>query len=208
MGVEMRAIVSVLVFMFLMMAMAFYAISVFSSGDDPEGVVQDPSDSDGWVYGRIEHLHDLIAPNQYFMLLRGHPGQPVPRITGGYATTDIYVVVRLRGVDVPRELQHSQERHRPHQWILNERKKWDAAMRYVWNVTEPTRTFRAYDLKVIDESGDKVLEGDLEVWLGGQWQNLAYLLMNDGHARPIQSDGTEWDWGMATVPLVNPSIPK
>ena len=177
-----------------------------ASGDDA-GEPRSAS-NDGWVYGRIEYLHDLIAPNVYFMLLRAHPGQPVPRITGGYATTDVYAYVRLRGVDPPRALQQSQDRHRPHQWLANERAKWDAAMRYVWHVTEPTRTFRVHNLTVVDAAGDKVLAGDLEVWLGGQWLSLAYMLLSDGHARPVQADGTEWDWGMETVPLVNPEMPK
>ena len=62
---------------------------------DPEfdkGLKQQPTKSKGeWVYAKIEYLHDLIAPNRYFMLLRAHPGQPVPLITGGYATTDVYL---------------------------------------------------------------------------------------------------------------------
>ena len=140
--------------------------------------------------------------------MSGSPGHPVPLITGGYATTDVYAIVRLRGVDVPRELHHAKDRDRPHDWLTNERRLWDAAMAYIWNVTDPTHTFRVYNLEVVDEQGDKVLEGDLQVWLGGQWQNLAYMMMSDGHARPTQADGSQWDWGMNTVPLLNPNIPK
>ena len=179
-----------------------------ASGPDTGAPIAPPQSEDNWVYGKIEYLHDLRAPNEYFMLLRAHPGQPVPRITGGYATTDVYAVVRLRGVDTPRELQHAKDRNRPHDWLANEREKWDGSLRYVWNLTAPTRTFKVYNLKVVESSGDRVLEGDLEVWLGGQWLNLAYMLMNDGHARPVQQDDTEWDWGMKTVPLLNPNVPK
>ena len=179
-----------------------------ASGPDTGDPIAPVESEDNWVYGKIEYLHDLRAPNEYFMLLRAHPGQPVPRITGGYATTDVYAVVRLRGVDIPRELQHAKDRNRPHDWLANEREKWDGSLRYVWNLTAPTRTFKVYNLKVVESSGDRVLEGDLEVWLGGQWLNLAYMLMNDGHARPVQQDGTEWDWGMKTVPLLNPNVPK
>ena len=142
------------------------------------------------------------------MLLRAHPGQPVPRITGGYATTDVYAVVRLRGVDTPRALQQSKERSRPHDWLANERKRWNTALEYLWNIITPTKTFRVYDLKVVDHTGDKVLEGDMEVYLGGNWMNLAVMLMHDGHARPLQPDDAKWDWGMETVPLLNPNVPK
>ena len=181
-----------------------------ASGEDPVPVEENPPEEEvgGWVYGKIEYRHDLRSPQEYFMLLRAHPGQPVPRITGGYATTDVYAVVRLRGISTPRGLQQSADRHRPHDWLAQERTRWDGAMAYLWNIIVPTKIFRVHNLEVVDETGDGVLEGDLEVWLGGQWLNLAYLLMNDGHARPEQPDGTEWDWGASTVPLLNPNVPK
>ena len=71
-----------------------------ASSEDPLPVEEEPPEEEvgGWVYGKIEYRHDLRSPQEYFMLLRAHPGQPVPRITGGYATTDVYAVVRLRGI--------------------------------------------------------------------------------------------------------------
>lgn len=178
----------------------------FASGDDDGEPVE--TESDGFVYGKIEYRHDLLTPASYFMLLRAHPGRPVPLVAGGYATTDVYAVVRLRGVDVPRALQVSADRERPHDWLANERARWDASMAYVWKLISVNRTFRVHALKVVDAAGDGVLEGDLEVWLGGQWLSLALLMLNDGYARPEQTDGTAWDWGMRTVPLVNPNVPK
>lgn len=181
----------------------------FASGDDPiEAPETNGNPKGGWVYGKVAFPHDLRSLKEYFMLLRAHPGQPVPLITGGYATTDVYVVVRLRGVDTPRALHRSQDRNRPHDWLANERRKWDSGLRYLWNIIEPTKTFRVYNLKVVDRNGDKRLEGDMEIFLGGSWSDVAIMLMNDGHARPEQSDGTEWDWGASTVPLLNPNVPK
>ena len=179
----------------------------WSSGDDDLEDLKQAKKRE-WVYGKIEYLHDLRKPNEYFMLLNAHPGNPVPLITGGYATTDVYAIVRLRGVSVARELQHSEHRNRPDDWLLYERDKWDKSMRYVWNLTDPKHTFKVYDLKVVDHAGDKVLEGDMEVYLGGGWLDLAVMMLNDGHARPIQADGSDWDWGMETVPLLNPNVPK
>ncbi len=169
-----------------------------------------PADEEvgGWVYGKVEYRHDLRSPQEYFMLLRAHPGEPVPLITGGYATTDVYAFVRLRGVDTPRSLQHSVNRNRPHDWLAHERARWDSALAYLWHIIAPTRLLRVHGLAVVDSEGDGLLEGDLEIWLGGQWLNLGYLLMNDGHARPEQLDGTAWDWGASTVPLLNPNVPK
>lgn len=182
----------------------------FASGGGDAPIADEPiaTELDNWIYGKIEYRHDLLAPNLYFMVLRAYPGKPVPLVTGGYATTDVYAVVRLRGVDVPRGLQVSADRERPHDWLSNERERWDASMGYLWKVISVNRTFRVHNLAVVDDAGDRVLEGDLEVWLGGQWLSLALLMLNDGHARPEQLDGTQWDWGMRTVPLVNREVPK
>ena len=177
----------------------------FASGPGDDSSVSEVES--GWVYGKIEYLHDLRAPNEYFMLLRAHPGQPVPLMTGGYATTDVYAVVRLRGVDTPRGVQASEDRNRPHDWLARERAKWDASLRYVWNLTETNNTFRVHNLKVVDDRRDKMLEADMEVYLGGGWLNLAMMMMSDGFARPIQEDA-DWDWGARGIPLENPVMPK
>lgn len=190
----------------ILAALAVSQIVVGSGDDDLADITTDKKG--GWVYGKIEYLHDLRKPNEYFMELRASPGNPIPEVVGAFASTDSRVIVRLRGVSVPRELQHSKDRNRPHDWLANERRKWDKAQRYVWNIVSPNKTFRVYDLKVVDHAGDKVLEGDMEVFLGGQWFDLAIMMMADGHARPIQKDGNDWDWGMETVPLLNPNVPK
>ena len=177
-------------------------------GDEelPPEVPPDTEVSSGWVYGRIEYQHDLIAPDTYFMELLAHPDAKVPMIEGGYASTDVHVRVRLRGVDVPRAMHDPEARARPHIWRDRERARWDAAMAYVWNLTDPTHTFRVHNMAVIVE--DKVIEADIEFWLGGAWHNLAIALLNDDHARPIQTDGSTWDPGSPTWGLENPNLPR
>ena len=80
-----------------------------------------------------------------------------------------------------------------------ERERWNSAMQYVWNVCEPTKTFRVHNMVVIDE--DRVIEADIEFWLGGVWHNLAVSLVNDEMARPLQQDGTTWDPGWQELRL-------
>ena len=157
-------------------------------GDEGSPPLPEKLDGDsGWVYGRIEYEHDLLAPNLYFLELLASPGGKVPMIGGGYASTDVHAIVRLRGVDVPRALHGPSERHRPHLWRDQERERWNAAMQYVWNVCEPTKTFRVHNMVVIDE--DRVIEADIEFWLGGAFHNLAVsLCCNDEHASPC-ADG-------------------
>ena len=173
--------------------------------ETPETETEETEDS-GWVYGRIEYEHDVLSPNLYFMELLAHPEAKVPMIEGGYASTDVHVMVRLRGVDVPRAMHVPEERARPHIWRDQERARWDAAMAYVWNLTDPTHTFRVHNMEVIDE--DRVIEADVEFWLGGAWHNLAVSMLNDEHARPIQTDGSTWDPGSKTYGLENPNLPR
>lgn len=182
-------------------------IHIYGSGpgDDEDQPITEEL-QDGWVYGYIQYLHDILKPNEYFMLLKDYPTnteQGVPQVVGGYATTDVYVKVRLRGVDVPRALQSAPPRHRPHEWLKRERYRWDDSMKYVWNIIQPHRTFRVGNFKVLEK--DELLEADIEFYLGGQWHNLALAMLNDERARPPDSD---WDWGSPLGSLVNPNLPE
>ena len=168
--------------------------------------VPEETDDNGWVYGRIEYEHDLIAPNLFFLELLAHPDGQVPMIEGGYASTDVHVIVRLRGVDVPRAMHAPEERHRPHLWRDRERERWNASLKYVWNLLEPTKTLRVHKMAVID--ADRVIEANIEFWLGGAWHNLAVAMLNDDHARPEQTDGSTWDPGSKTWGLENPENPR
>ena len=194
-------------FSWILLSVICVSLSLASGpGDEEPPLPEAPDENSGWVYGRIEYEHDLLAPNLYFLELLAHPEGKVPMIEGGYASTDVHAIVRLRGVDTPRALHIPDERHRPHIWRDRERERWNAAMQYVWNVCEPTKTFRVHNMVVIDE--DRVIEADIEFWLGGVWHNLAVSLVNDEMARPLQQDGTTWDPGGKNYGLENANIPK
>lgn len=194
----------------------FVSLSLASGPGEEPPPLPEVTDDSGWVYSFVEYPHDVAAPNVLFMKLLGHPGGKVPLITGGYASTDVDAFVKIRGIDVPRAMHHAADRHRPHVWRENERENWDKAMRYVWNLSEPTRTFRIHNLRVIDTdpylqrlTGEKkILEGDFEIYLGGAWHNLAVAMLNDEHARPLQTDGSTWDPGSKAYSLENPNLPR
>ena len=181
-------------------------VSGSSDKDDPAEDVPKPvafePDSE-WVYGKIEYFHDLLHPNCYFMLLRAHPGAPVPMIAGGYATTDVWVTVKVRGIEVPRALQTKAERNRPHDYLSNERRRWDRALSYVWGVVGQNKLFRVHNLAV--QEPDKVLIGDIEFMLGGQWHLLSAAMLNDFHALPA---GGDWEFGAEEFGATSPNIPK
>lgn len=177
--------------------------------DDPipdKPVVPDIT-KEGWVYGQIEYRDDIRSPNEYFLLLHDHPSNDlgVPDVYGGYDTTDVYAKVRLRGISVPRELQDVEDRARPPRYLSRERERWDFAMQYVWNIMQPTRTFRVGNFEVLED--DKMLEADIEVQLGGAWLNLAVLMVND-HVAAANQEGVDWDFGAREMAPRNPNVPR
>ena len=181
--------------------------------EEPEHAPPIPT-SDGWVYGFIEYEHDLDKAYLYYMKLQASPESKVPMIHGNYATTDVDVFVKLRGVDVGKALHHARHRKRPHVFQRRERKQWAETMVYLWNLVDQTHTFRVHNLKFFgteldgDTYEDGIVEGDMEILLGGAWHNVAVILMQDEHARPVQTDGSEWDAGSKKYSLLNPNIPK
>lgn len=183
----------------------------WSSGDDDgEPLNSQPTKTTDWVYMKVEYFHDLLTPKRFFAIIDGTTNQ-IPLVKGGYATTDVWLEVVVRGVDVPRALQERSNRNRPHDYIIRERQRWNAMLHYVWNLVEPTHTFRAYNFEVIEYHANgkaKVVEADIEVFLGGQWNHLAMFMLGDEHARPTQSDGSEWDFGSLNVGILNPNVPK
>lgn len=188
----------------------------FGSGDDaPQRTPK--SEAHAGTYAFIEYEHDWLDPATAFLKIMAHPGDTrVPQITGGYAQTDVFAFVRIRGIDTHRAMHHVDVRKRPHRWIERERENWDTAMQYVWNVTRNTRTLRLSQIKIkkCDPylqrlTGDThILEADWEYYLGGTWHNLGTALMLDEHARPQQADGTEWDGGSQHYSLEHPHLPK
>ena len=190
----------------------------FANGDgspEPETPAPVVLKSDGWVYAFVEYPHDWMDPHVAHLKIMAHPKSKVPLITGGYAQTDLFAFVRIRGIDTHRAMHHASVRHRPHRYIERERENWDRAMRYVWNITQPTRSFRLHNLKRIecDEyleklTGEKkILEADWEFLLGGTWHNIAAALLQDEHARPLQ-DSVYWDAGTRKYSFENPAVPK
>ena len=193
--------------------LSFFA---FGNGDPDDTPIQEmPDIKEGWVYAFVEYEHDWADPKTAFLKIMAHPKSKVPRITGGYSQTDVFAFVRIRGIDAPRAMHHDSVRHRPHRFIERERARWNRAMRYTWNITQPTRTLRLHNLKVVKcddylkklTGEQQILEADWEFWLGGAWHNLAVSMIQDENARPLQED-VNWDSGTRNYNFENPNVPK
>ena len=195
--------------------MIYFALANGDGSPEPKRFPKVEIKSAGWVYAFCEYRHDWMDPRTAFLKIMAHPESKVPLTTGGYAQTDVFAFVRIRGIDTYRAMHHDADRHRPHRWIERERQGWDRSMDYVWKITSATRTFRLHNLKLIDcgtsleklTGEKKILEADWEFLLGGAWHNLSVAMLNDEIARPLQ-EGVEWDAGTRKYSFENPDVPK
>ena len=190
--------------LFLLLGMGIAYLFSSSDGSDDAPIESEAFTLEDFNYATIEYRDDLLSANTYFLEVKAYPGKPFPRITGEWVGTNVHVPIQLRGVAVPRALQTVDTRNRPHPYIQRERQRFDASMDYIWSLLKLNKTLKVGNPEVV---GDAV-ECDILVLLGGNWQNLAMLLLGDEHFRPIQADGSEWDFGSLNVSLLNPNILK
>ena len=183
------------------LCMAFY---LYGSGDDDLSDFPIEASLEDFWYASIEYRDDLLAANLYFLEVKAFPGNPFPRIQGGWTETNVHLPIQLRSVAVPRVLQAAEVRNRPHEYVERERQRFDASMDRIWSLVKGNKTLRLGNPRVV---GDAV-ECDVFILIGGTWQDLALLMMTEEHFRPVQTDGSEWDFGSPTVSLLNPNIPK
>ena len=182
-------------------------VLAFAGSDGEEDMPPIPSTEGAGegVYATIEYRDDLIAADTLFMEVKAHPKAKFPKITGGYAETNVHCLIRIRGISVPRALQLPEERARPHVFVNNERKRFDGAMDYIWSLAKLNKIFMLHNPVVVKT--DKVVECDVSIYIGGAWGSLGGSMINDEHARPLLNN-VEWDWGTRNVTQLNPDIPK
>ena len=198
-----------LILMLIASSVLFLSGRPRAGGTDDEDIPPipiEPEGSDGWCYATIEYRDDLIAANKYFLEVKAHPDAKFPQITGGYAETNVHVIVQLRGVSVPRAMQEADTRARPHAYVERERKRFDSSMDYIWSLVKLNKTLKLYNPEVVVD--DECVECDIKFFIGGQWASLAGAMLHDEHARPLQDDGTIWDWGSRNVTLMNENVPQ
>ena len=184
----------------LALFLAYSCTTIFGNGDDDLSdlpILEDAMKTEkGEVIAEIAHLHDLISPDYYFVNVLSYPGAKWPKITGGYADTEVECVIKLRGVDVPSACQVANARYgRLPRNAKRERQRWDHAMQYVWNLVSPNKAFKLTNYKLIE---DDIVETDVEFWTGRKWHDLREYMVQDAHAMPFDAD-TIWTWGERNV---------
>ena len=150
-----------------------------------------PSYIEGSVNGHLAYTYDVIAIDTYFIKAQAFPGAGIPTIKGGFTSTDVEVIVQLRGVDCPTACRTAESRERPHIEIERERQRWADGMDYVTTLLSLNNSLRLSRLAVVNGT----LIADIEFYLGNQWHNLRETLIEDGFAKP---DTQAWNWGTET----------
>ena len=143
---------------------------------------------EGVVDAHLAYPFDILAIDEYFIKVRAFPGAGVPGITGGFVTTNVELVVKLRGVSVPSACRTPESRSRPHEQVARERMRWAAGMEYVSSLLMMNKSLRLENLAVVDGK----LVADVYYSRGNAWHDLSETLIQDGFAK---SDTSTWNWG-------------
>lgn len=181
-------------------------------GEDPlpEEIPETIADAPVEIFGRVEHLHDLIDLRTMFVEARAYPGAGFPLIEGGYTETNVHAHIRIRGITTPTACQTAESRqNRPHAYVERERQRWDAGMRYLWGLIGINKVIKIVNPKVVDG----VVECDVKFYLGGAWHALDTAMIQDDYARTI-IPGFRVEWGSELLDMIpiadleNPDIPR
>ena len=146
----------------------------------------------GEFFAEVEIRDDLLAVDEYMMRVQVHPVQTpwprtqIPRTAFG---ADIQVLIKLRGVSVPRVIS---SRDRPMAETRRETIRFDEAMRFVWHLMAATDHLVLSNPEVV--SGTEMVMCDVYFELAGTRLSLAEALVVAGHARYEPHD-----WGKRVV---------
>ena len=146
----------------------------------------------GEFFAEVEIRDDLLAVDEYMMRVQVHPVKtawPQTQIPRTAFAADIQVLIKLRGVSVPRIIS---SRDRPMAETRRETIRFDEAMRFVWHLMDATDHLILSNPEVV--SGTELVMCDVYFELAGTRLSLAEALVVAGHARYEPHD-----WGKRIV---------
>ena len=146
----------------------------------------------GDFFAEVEIRDDLLAVDEYMMRVQVHPVKtawPQTQIPRTAFAADIQVLIKLRGVSVPRVIS---SRDRPMAETRRETIRFDEAMRFVWHLMDATDHLILSHPEVV--SGTEMVMCDVYFELAGVRLSLAEALVVAGHARYEPHD-----WGKRIV---------
>lgn len=168
-------------------------------GSDPvaSGPAFDAEAYKGRFFARVELRDDLERVDAFFAEVKVFPALsswPNVKIdTENVFETNIRALIHVRGISVPSRMPN---RARPHIQVERERRRFDAAIHYLWDIVKNSETLILEN--VVEDTENRVFRCDVAVLLGGQEIDLARMLVTDGHAA-YQVEETHWDWGAPNV---------
>ena len=170
----------------------------------PEGVpVSDSESVTGAFFARVEQQHDIHQPHLFEVEVKVLPALGEwPGIgfdvRGSVTELNLHTWVVIRGITVPSSYT---SRERPHQEVEFERRRFDKAMDFVWQM------LKGQGYVVLENpvwlagkesvSTAGVYACDVFVFVGGMKISLADILVRSGHAKRGKTG--DFDWGSPHV---------
>ena len=124
-----------------------------------------PTEDAGEFFAEVEIRDDLLAVDEYMMRVQVHPVKtawPQTQIPRTAFAADIQVLIKLRGVSVPRVIS---SRDRPMAETRRETIRFDEAMRFVWHLMDATDHLILSNPEVV--SGTELVMCDVYFELAG-----------------------------------------
>ena len=162
------------------------------AGRESENTSPTGTEGGGEFFAEVEFRDDLLAVDQYMMRVQVHPVKtpwPQTQIPRTAFAADIQVMIKLRGVSVPRIIS---SRDRPMVETHRETIRFDEAMGFVWHLMDATDHLVLSNPEVV--SGTEMVMCDVFFELAGVRLSLAEALVVAGHARYEPHD-----WGKRIV---------
>ena len=153
-----------------------------------------PASSDGVFYGKIEYRDEIHSPSLFEAWVRVHPsdGWPEVELHNNISEASIHTWIQMRGISIPTMDTY---RNRPHVEVERERRRFDTAITFLWNLIHASEYIVLENPKLVTDSSTKksVVVCDVYIEIGGVKVDLTKALVKNGHA--MYNDDKSIDWG-------------
>ena len=191
---ELIVLVSVLASFFVFAS--FLSGGVDTDSDNPYLRSDTPTqpDASGVFYGKIEYRDEIHNPSLFEAWVRVHPsdGWPEVELHNNISEASIHTWIQMRGISIPKMNAY---RNRPHVEVERERRRYDTAVTFLWNLVHASEYIVLENPKLvtIESPNDLIVVCDVYIEIGGAKVDLAKSLVENGHA--MYNDSKPIDWG-------------
>ena len=157
-----------------------------------------PSSDDGVFYGEIEYRDEIHSPSLFEAWVRVHPsdGWPEVELHNNISEASIHTWIQMRGISIPTMDTY---RNRPHVEVERERRRFDEAITFLWNLIHASEYVVLENPKLVSRNNGNspIVACNVYIEIGGAKVDLAKALVENGHA--MYNDQDSIDWGHRNI---------